>query len=106
MASVAVLAQNLTDMLYMEKHEVSKRLFAIIPWEEVLKSGVFLEPKDVSFHKVLSNRLSSFGFLELPKDEMKCILIAVGILTKKLHFCYLIRLIKIKENKHAQLGWR
>ena len=59
MASVAVLAQNLTDMLYMEKHEVSKRLFAIIPWEEVLKSGVFLEPKDVSLHAVLLNCRSS-----------------------------------------------
>ena len=59
MASVAVLAQNLTDMLYMEKHEVSKRLFAIIPWEEVLKSGVFLEPKDVSLHAVLLNYRSS-----------------------------------------------
>ena len=59
MAAVAVLAQNLTDMLYMEKHEVSKRLFALIPWEEVLKSGVFLEPKDVSSHVVLSNFGSS-----------------------------------------------
>ena len=59
MASVAVLAQNLTDMLYMEKHEVSKRLFAIIPWEEVLKSGVFLEPKDVRLHAVLLNCRSS-----------------------------------------------
>ena len=65
MAAVAVLSQNLTDMLYMEKHEVSKRLFAIIPWEEVLKSGVFLEPKDVSLIVTLFHCPTSFKLLIL-----------------------------------------
>ena len=48
MESMAVLSQNQTDLSSMEKPEVSKSLFGLIAWEEILRSGVFLEHRDVS----------------------------------------------------------
>ena len=51
MESLAVLSQNHTDFSSMEKPVVSMNLFGRIQWEEVLRSGVFLAPRDVSHMK-------------------------------------------------------
>ena len=48
MESMAVLSQNHTDLSSMDKPEVSKSLFGLIQWEEILRSGVFLAHRDVS----------------------------------------------------------
>ena len=48
MQSVAILSQNQADLSSMEKSEVSKSLFGLIQWEEVLRNGVFLGHRDVS----------------------------------------------------------
>ena len=45
---MAVLSQNHTDLSSMDKPEVSKSLFGLIQWEEILRSGVFLDHRDVS----------------------------------------------------------
>ena len=43
-----VLLRSVQDLSTMDKGEVSKNLFGQIAWEEILRSGVFLEHKDVS----------------------------------------------------------
>ena len=37
-----------TDLATMDKSEASKLLFGQVQWEELLRSGVFLQHKDVS----------------------------------------------------------
>ena len=48
MKSSAVLSQGHMDLFSMEKSDISKNLFGQIQWEEILRSGVFLQHKDVS----------------------------------------------------------
>lgn len=49
-----------TDLATMDKSEASKLLFGQVQWEELLRSGVFLQHKDVSF---FSPHLFPFLFL-------------------------------------------
>lgn len=66
MESVAVLSQNHTDYSSMEKSDVSKSLYGLIQWEEILRSGVFLAHRDVRFaswyHFLIRNLLSWEAF--------------------------------------------
>ena len=48
-----VLLRSVQDLSTMDKGEVSKNLFGQIAWEEILRSGVFLEHKDVSLLAIL-----------------------------------------------------
>ena len=50
-----VLLRSVQDLSTMDKGEVSKNLFGQIAWEEILRSGVFLEHKDVSSFAILLN---------------------------------------------------
>lgn len=49
MESIAVLSQNNTELSSMDKADASCRLFGQIQWEEIVRSGVFLNHHDVSF---------------------------------------------------------
>jgi hypothetical protein len=53
--SQAVLTHSNEELSQMNKSDVSKNLFAQIAWEEILRSGVFLEHRDVSFLFFFSN---------------------------------------------------
>ena len=44
-----MLSQSQADLASMAKNEVSKSLFGLVKWEEILRSGVFLGHRDVSF---------------------------------------------------------
>ena len=48
MQSQSILSQGIQDLSTMDKSDVSKNLFGQIAWEEILRSGVFLEHKEVS----------------------------------------------------------
>jgi hypothetical protein len=48
MESIAVLSQNNTELSSMDKADASSRLFGLIQWEEIVRSGVFLNHHDVS----------------------------------------------------------
>lgn len=47
MQSQSILSQGIQDLSTMSKSDVSKNLFGQIAWEEILRSGVFLEHKEV-----------------------------------------------------------
>lgn len=47
MQSQSILSQGIQDLSTMDKSDVSKNLFGQIAWEEILRSGVFLEHKEV-----------------------------------------------------------
>lgn len=49
MNSMAVMNQNHANLSNMEKSEVSKSLFALVSWDEILRSGVFLAHRDVRY---------------------------------------------------------
>lgn len=48
MNSNSVIGRGDQDLMSMSKGDVSKTLFDAIEWPQILRSGVFLEPKDVS----------------------------------------------------------
>jgi hypothetical protein len=48
MDSMAILSPNHSDLSSMDKSEVSKSLFGLIQWEDILRSGVILAHRDVS----------------------------------------------------------
>jgi hypothetical protein len=49
--TAGIVAHTRLDLSSMEKSEVSKNLYGLIHWEEIMRSGVFLQHKDVrNFH--------------------------------------------------------
>jgi hypothetical protein len=54
MQSQAVLTSSSKDFSLMDKSEISKNLFAQIQWDDIIRSGAFLQPRDVSIDKVPS----------------------------------------------------
>jgi V-type H+-transporting ATPase subunit H len=60
------MSKELTDLTTMEKSEVSKSLFGLIQWEEVLRSGVFLGHTD---HQLLERAQQNLAvILDSPTD--------------------------------------
>lgn len=49
MNSTSVLSVGNSDLSSLSKEEASKNLFSQIHWEEVLRSGVALQHRDVSY---------------------------------------------------------
>jgi hypothetical protein len=50
-----MLSPNHTDLSSMDKSEVSKSLFGLIQWEDILRSGVILAHRDVSLVIMIIN---------------------------------------------------
>ena len=47
MQSTSILTRANVDLSSLDKSEVSKSLYGQIHWDEIIKSGVFLQSKDV-----------------------------------------------------------
>eukprot|EP00596_Hydrurales_sp_CCMP1899_P003973 CAMPEP_0119035284 /NCGR_PEP_ID=MMETSP1177-20130426/2213_1 /TAXON_ID=2985 /ORGANISM="Ochromonas sp, Strain CCMP1899" /LENGTH=451 /DNA_ID=CAMNT_0006993307 /DNA_START=122 /DNA_END=1477 /DNA_ORIENTATION=+ len=64
---MAMLSQKHTDLSSMDKSEVSKSLFGLIQWEDILRSGVILAHRD---HQLLEKAHSNLGvILDSPQDS-------------------------------------
>jgi hypothetical protein len=48
MAQSSAVLSSTTDLSSLDKNEASKTLFSQIQWEELLRSGVVLQHRDVS----------------------------------------------------------
>jgi hypothetical protein len=58
MQSTAVLHKGKhLDFSSMEKGEISKNLFGQVQWEEILRSGVFLQHRDVKIIFIFDKNL-------------------------------------------------
>ena len=42
------MAESLTELAAMDKHEASKLLFSQINWQELVRAGMFLSQSEVS----------------------------------------------------------
>jgi hypothetical protein len=49
--SQSVLAHGVQDLVSMDKGDVSKNLFGQIQWEELLRSHVILEHREVNIYQ-------------------------------------------------------
>ena len=70
-------SREMTDLMMMDKSEVSKSLFGLISWEEVIRSGAFLGHND---HQLLEKSQTNLAIiLDNPTDAKSLASILIKI---------------------------